>query len=255
MYGLRGMLEAELSRMKELEQMANMQLKGLPKGSVRISVSNNQIQYYYRCEGNNDKNGKYLHRDEVALAYQISQRKYDEGMLKLLKRRIRQLETLLSDYQDDEMEKVYYRETALRRKLITPLEKTWEKLQTEWIAQEFKIKPFNDSAAEIYADKGHRVRSKSEKILADFFYRNNIPYHYEKPLYLEGYGTVYPDFTFLSRKNKTEIYWEHEGMMDNANYVNKVLKKHEAYEKNGIYIGDRLIITQETTEYILKLLK
>ena len=25
---------------------------------------------------------------------------------------------------------------------------------------------------------------------------------------------VYPDFTFLSRKTKQEIYWEHDGRMD-----------------------------------------
>ena len=63
-------------------------------------------------------------------------------------------------------------------------------------------------------EKGERVRSKSEKILADYFYRNNILYQYEKPLYLKGYGTIYTDFTFLSKKTRKEIYWEHEGIVN-----------------------------------------
>lgn len=50
-----------------------------------------------------------------------------------------------------------------------------------------------------------RVRSKSEKILADYFYRRKIPYKYECPLTLKGVGTVYPDFTFLSPKTKKKF--------------------------------------------------
>ena len=100
----------------------------------------------------------------------------------------------------------------------------------------------------ILTEKGERVRSKSEKILADSFYRKNIPYKYEKPLHLKGYGIVYPDFTFLSRKKEKEIYWEHEGMMDRQEYARTAVKKIESYQTNHIYMGDRLIITFETEQ-------
>lgn len=105
--------------------------------------------------------------------------------------------------------------------------------------------------AVIITEKGERVRSKSEKILADYFYRNNIIYKYEKPLFLKGYGTVYPDFTFLSRKTGEEIYWEHEGMMDKSDYAKTAVKKLESYQKNGIYLGERLIATFETEQTLL----
>lgn len=103
----------------------------------------------------------------------------------------------------------------------------------------------------ILTEKGERVRSKSEKILADYFYRKNILYKYEKPLYLKGYGTVYPDFTFLSRKAGEEIYWEHEGMMDKQEYARTAVRKIESYQINNIYPGDRLILTFETEHSIL----
>lgn len=41
-------------------------------------------------------------------------------------------------------------------------------------------------------------------------------------------------------------------MMDTPSYVQSVLKKQECYEKNGIFLGERLIITQESSEYTLK---
>lgn len=70
----------------------------------------------------------------------------------------------------------------------------------EWYKEEYLGKEFKEGMPVILTEKGERVRSKSEKILADYFYRKNILYKYEKTLYLKGYGTVYPDFTFLSRK-------------------------------------------------------
>ncbi|MGE9882258.1 hypothetical protein [Blautia obeum] len=73
------------------------------------------------------------------------------------------------------------------------------------------------------------MRSKSEKIMADYFFRNGIEYKYEHPLYLNGFGIVYPDFTFLSRKTGEEIYWEHDGRMDDLVYARNAVKKIEAY--------------------------
>lgn len=81
--------------------------------------------------------------------------------------------------------------------MLTPIEATWNQLLMEWYKEEYLGK---EGMPVILTEKGERVRSKSEKILADYFYRKNILYKYEKPLYLKGYGTVYPDFTFLSRK-------------------------------------------------------
>lgn len=65
---------------------------------------------------------------------------------------------------------------------------------------------------------------------------------------LKGVGTVYPDFTILSPKTHGEIYWEHHGMMDDPNYVKSAIRKIETYQKNGIYLGEKLIVTFETSD-------
>ena len=56
---------------------------------------------------------------------------------------------------------------------------------------------------EYYTYKGERVRSKSEMIIANELFRNNIPYKYELPIELENWNkkvTIYPDFTVLNKR-------------------------------------------------------
>lgn len=81
--------------------------------------------------------------------------------------------------------------------------------------------------------------------------RQGIEYKYECPIYLKGMGTIYPDFTFLSRKTEKEIYWEHCGMMDSPEYARNMVRKIDVYENKGIFSGERLILTYETEQSIL----
>lgn len=168
-----------------------------------------------------------------------------------LPKREKEIKKLLRDYSDDEIEEIYKSLHKERQALVMPVEPTWEQLVEQWYSVEYQGKEFREGAAIILTEKGERVRSKSEKILADYFYRNNILYQYEKPLKLKGYGIVYPDFTLLSRKTRKEMYWEHEGMMDQPEYARAAVAKIDSYQKNGIYIGENLIVTFETEKNVL----
>ena len=117
--------------------------------------------------------------------------------------------------------------------------------------EEYRKKDFPEGTPVILTEKGERVRSKSEKIMADYFYRSGIPYHYEKPLYLNRFGIVHPDFTFLSKASGQEIYWVHDGRIDDPVYAHNAVKKIQAYEENDIYPGERLILTFETEKNVL----
>ena len=85
--------------------------------------------------------------------------------------------------------------------LVTPIEPIWEKELARWYDSEYHGKEFYEGTAEIVTEKGERVRSKSEKILADYFYRNNILYQYEKPLYLKAIWYGIPGFYIFIEKN------------------------------------------------------
>ena len=57
---------------------------------------------------------------------------------------------------------------------------------------------------------------------------------------------IYPDFTVLNVKQRKIFYWEHRGMMDDREYSIPAVWRVKEYEKNGIFLGGSLIITEET---------
>lgn len=250
MAGLREMLLQEQDRLEKILQKTSEQLKDAPLGRLRLSSSNKSVQYYY-CVPGGRKNGEYLPREKEKLAYRLAQKSYDEKIMKLAEKRLSQIRRITEDYDEEEIEKIFLAEHPERQKLIEPAEPVWEQQLSKWAAEDYKRKEFQEDMPVILTEKGERVRSKSEKILADFFYRNGILYKYECPLYLKHFGTVHPDFTFLSRKTKQEIYWEHDGRMDDPVYAQNAVRKIQAYKENGIYPGERLILTFETGKIVL----
>ena len=111
---------------------------------------------------------------------------------------------------------------------------------------EYNGKDFYEDIPEFYTSAGERVRSKSEIIIADLLSKENIPYRYEYPLYLKGLGKIFPDFTTLNTRTRKEFIWEHLGMMDDPMYVENALQKISAYEQNGFFPGENLILTFES---------
>ena len=81
-----------------------------------------------------------------------------------------------------------------------------------------------------------------------------IPYVYEQPLYLKGYGYVVPDFKILNVRTKKEYYLEHFGMMDDYEYAKNAIKKIECFQKNEIYPGEKLLITLEASDSPLNMI-
>ena len=101
----------------------------------------------------------------------------------------------------------------------------------------------------ILTEQGEIVRSKSEKIIADKLSLTKIPYYYEVPICLNGFGFVRPDFTILNPYTLKEYYWEHLGMMSSPEYVDKALSKIELYTANGILPGRDLILSYESESH------
>lgn len=246
-------LENMLLQMQEHLEKVVTQVKAdlnttVPEGHLRISIDKNKPRYYQCID---DNKGVYIPRDNKELPKRLAQKGYNKAVVKKGEARLKQIKRITKNYSDDEIEKIYTSMNKARQLLVTPIEPTWDQLLTKWYEEEYQGKEFKEGTPLILTEKGERVRSKSEKILADYFYRKNILYKYEKPLHLKGYGTVYPDFTFLSRKTYREIYWEHEGMMDKQDYARAAVRKIESYQINHIYPGERLIITFETEQNIL----
>ena len=117
--------------------------------------------------------------------------------------------------------------------------------------EEYEGLPFDENdRTEYYTNRGERVRSKSEKIIADELNRQGIPYKYEKPLKLLVDGKIkefYPDFTVMNITDGEIKYLEHLGMMDNPLYFKNTLSKLDIYEKNKLLVGRDVILIHESS--------
>ena len=249
MKGLEKLLFDEQTRLENIVGQVSKRLEHVPEGTLRLSTSQNYPQYYHCTDEN--RRGIYITKNNKNLVKKLAQKAYDEKVLKCAQKRLSQIKRILKDYKDNEIEEIYLKEHDLRKEHIKPIEPTWQKRLELWKATEYRGKEFQESMPVIMTERGERVRSKSEKILADYFFKRGIEYKYECPLYLKGMGIVYPDFTFLSSNSSQEIYWEHNGKMDDPIYAKKAIQKINTYMKNNIFPGERLILTCETQQTIL----
>ncbi len=242
---LKNLLEARQNYLLQLKKDKEKVLQNVPEGSLRICSHSSRTQYYQRKDPK-DFNGIYIREKDMELAQKLAQKDYDQKVLCSIEKELNAIKKYLSSYPLVNAELVYEKLHKERQKLIHPIVESEEEYVHSWESINYEGKGFDKDTPEIYTDRGERVRSKSEVIIADILARERIPYRYESPIYLKGLGKVYPDFTVLNVKKRKEIYWEHLGMMDDSNYVENAVQKIALYEQNGIFPGENLIITYET---------
>ena len=255
MQTMESVLRNEICILEEIVKGARKRLKTAPTGHLRIMKKHNRIEYYYRSDGrsNNNNNGRYMKKQELNLAKGIAQRDYDVLLVKNAEERIKGITTFLKMYEKTSLKSLYEKTNQYRRDLVSVPIMSDDEFIKCWQAVEYAGKSFAENFQEIITERGERVRSKSEKIIADKLYALGIPYRYEYPLILEGNIKVYPDFTILRMPAREEVYLEHFGMMDDSNYVDKAIYKLDSYERNGIYPGVNLFILHETSKRALNI--
>ena len=239
-------LKSERAIFEDLKRKAQKKLEKLPKdGRIRVSKSNGVYQYYY-IDSKANKNGKYIKREDINIVKDIIQRDYEKSIFDISSNNIRVIDKFIKTYKDINIRELHVQAPG-RNPMITPYEKSIDERIEDWKSEVYDRKLFTEDAAYIYTNRGERVRSKSEKIIADLLDYMDIPYKYERPLELKGYGRVYPDFTIYDVANEREIIYEHFGMMDNESYSESAMRKIFLYEKNGYYTDDNLFVSFETS--------
>ena len=258
-----------LNEKKKLEQeleKVRKRFKGIPKGKIHAKKNGKRIEYYYRQEdemendetvfqhiqGSNKKSKSkeyYVRKENIHIVKHIVQGDYDSCLLENIEKRLKAIEQFLSKYKKTNISKIYEKTSVYKRALLDNIILSDEEYVRRWESVKYEGKNFMDNTTEIYTNRGERVRSKSEKIIADRLLMLGIPYRYEYPVDLKDNVKVYPDFTLLNIDTKEEIYLEHCGRMDDPSYVDNLMFKLKSYEKNGIYLGVNLFITYENSRF------
>ena len=214
-------------------------------GTLRITHKKG-VPYYYHRVRKADRCGKYINKKNLQLAKNLAQKDYEQRVICAITDELAAIDTFIRLNSDIPPEDVYLALSPERKKLVESMIETDDMFAEKWINLPYQGKPVADDVPFLLTDMGERVRSKSEVIIANLLAKEGIPYKYECPLTLKKIGTVYPDFTVLNKHNRKEMYWEHQGMMDNPKYVEKAISKTRNYIYSGIYPGEQLIITSET---------
>ena len=230
-------------RLTQLDEYAKI-LAGrgiMPEGSLRICTRNDRPYFYAQRDGV----PSYIPLKDTSAICRLAQKSYDQKVIKAIRAEQDAANDYLSRVISQTPETIYKKLSRERQKLVCPIEQPDDEYIAEWLSEEYAGSSYDCTNLGLITKKGEYVRSKTELIIANELFDRGIPYKYEHPCYLDGFGTVHPDFTILNVRLRKEIIWEHFGMMSDPDYACSNINKINFYTMNGYYQGDTFIATFE----------
>ena len=131
---------------------------------------------YYLCSkdpNTNQRSEQYIRKKDLSLAANIAQQEYDQKLSRIASRQLFLVKRFLKEYDEDALEGIYRKLHPARKALIQPRVPDWDSFLNEWYhayAPGTLVQPEEGFETE----KGELVRSKSEKIIADKYFKHNI---------------------------------------------------------------------------------
>jgi hypothetical protein len=248
------MLTAEAAQTQKQITVLEKEIAASPEGRLLTSISNGVGQFKYRTGTGSDRR-VHLSKSEQELIRKLAQKRYAQELLKIYTRNA-----------------VSFQKAAFALKAVQNPKSAFSKLpkqiqsycscaqevlpDEEYVAQWRKsskevaatARPVFHTENCIYAtNNGEKVRSKSEMMIANLLMELHLPYQYEKPLFLNG-SWHYPDFTILDLSTRTEVYYEHFGLMDQENYQASAFAKIARYEHAGFALGNQFLFSFESAQ-------
>lgn len=243
------LIQHRIRTLNDLIVHLDQHLSHAPEGSLKISHRKGRPQYY-RADPADRRHCKYLGRQEYDTVLKLARKSYYRKVLNSARQELDAWETLLSLLPVILCEDIYAGLSDDRQALVEPIVLTDEEFRRRWEAVPYEPGWFKDGSAVYITDRGERVRSKSEQLIANLLYRLDIPYRYEYPVEIneDGRRRVWrPDFMILDVKHRKEFFLEHLGMMDDETYARRNQHKMRVYEDNGLFEGSGMYYSIETS--------
>lgn len=249
-------LQEQYRQLQQWIRQAESFLKDCPPGSLTIYRKNNRFEYYLQDPSSPRRT--YLRKEDHALARQLAQKDYAVKFLSCA----RKLEKELEKLQEQRLSRsasamytpladIYDKLSEPRKQLVKPYVLPDQEFIAAWLTEKYTGGVFRPEDVAFLTERGEKVRSKSEKIIADKYHMLGIPYRYEYPVFLKGLGIVHGDYHLLDIRERTTVIHEHLGMMQKEDYCLKSLTKMEAYAENGYILGVDILFTFESTDHPL----
>ena len=239
----------------------NRRIRQAPEGLLEIKVSGRKTYYYYKRGGRK----RYLRLSDsrdMQIARALAQRRYDEKVLKSAEKELRLLRQTERLYENGVVEDISEKMSSARQSLITPVRMSDEDYADQWLEQMLQMKEQKETAGQpqriegpqrvtFTTKNGEKVKSKSEKMIADMLLDQKKRYIYEFPVEVVDHKTgrrytAHPDFLVLNARTRKAYFYEHFGKMDDPEYAEDNIGKMIDYRNAGIIPGENMIATFET---------
>lgn len=217
----------------------------LPEGNL-LCVKNGKYLKYFKSNG---KYPIYIPHKERKLAKALAAKKYYTLQLKELKLQLEKVTMLLEAPNNIETNaSSLLEESSGYKSLLESYFLSFPGELQQWQLESYEHNMSHPEHLIHSSFSGHKVRSKSEAIIANSLFTSQIPYRYECALHFDNM-TFYPDFTILHPQTLEIYYWEHFGMMDNHVYYDHAFSKLKNYSNYGLIPSINLITTYETLDH------
>lgn len=223
-----------------------------PEGMLRDAKHRDKYQYYLRKE-HEETCGTYIKKKDIRIAMALAQKEYDIAFVKEAQKELKLLNRYIAEVESFNIKGLFEKMSEGKKAIVSPILADDLTYVNQWNQIPYEKGYFEEGTPEYLTHKGERVRSKSEMIIANELLKYGVPYKYEYPVKLSGYGEARPDFLCLNVRKRKEIILEHFGKMDDFRYVTKNIPKMDAYLRNGFYQGDNLIMSFETSQFPLEI--
>lgn len=235
-----------MAQLAEEADIAADKIKKLPEGELKRYQNGKYNKYYLRLPG---KRQLYLPTSKADQIQKCGERTYLQRYLEYHAIGQAELQKFLETHQEwlDERSHLLQDFPFLSEKLAyTDLERELR----IWEDAPYEQCPYHPENKKVEGAKGIMMRSKGEGDISYDLLNDREPFHYEQ-LWSFPEGKFYPDFTIRHPKTGEFILWEHFGMMDKPEYVQRTVRKLQVYEANGFCPGNNLIVTYEDKEHPL----
>ena len=227
---------------KQINNLEN-RISSYPDGSIYHTQNGTYDQWYLYTDSNPRK---YIKKDETEIIPTMAMKKYEVLLLDELKLE----EKLLSEYEklirSKNSESMLRMDSPYHDMLLSSYQSIDSRVAS-FLNQSKESNEFLTENLKFKVDSNMIVRSKSEMLIAQGLKNAHIPFLYEQTILLDNHK-LSPDFTIMHPKTGAKFIWEHLGLMDNANYLDRNKEKLSIYLDNGWLPGINLILTSETSQ-------
>lgn len=244
------MLQSEINGLSELRNRLNTALENVPEGTLHVLQKPNRKAEFYLYEGQGRR--KYIQRKDISKAAMLAQKEYNVKLLHEVEARLNAGKVLAEAYEKPLVD-VYESMNEAKRQLITSYELSDEDYIKRWYEEHPGSMNSYPNTTDLYSNKNEHMRSKTEKIIADFLGKEGIPYVYEPRIILKNSRSMYPDFLVLNVRLRKTIIFEHFGLMSDADYAERACEKMNQLILNGYMPGVDFLFTTESENEALNL--